>query len=46
MKSLIASIQTHIKQLSEKDYPQLYDGATPEFVLLFIPIEAAFYGSY
>ena len=42
MKSLIASIQTHIKQLSEKDYPQLYDGATPEFVLLFIPIEAAF----
>ena len=42
MKSLIASIQTHIKQLSEKDYPQLYDGATPEFVLLFIPVEAAF----
>ncbi|MAZ97316.1 MAG: DNA recombination protein RmuC [Flavobacteriales bacterium] len=42
MKSLILSIQTHIKQLSEKDYPQLYDGATPEFVLLFIPIEAAF----
>ena len=42
MKSLITSIQTHIKQLSEKDYPQLYDGATPEFVLLFIPIEAAF----
>ena len=42
MKSLIVSIQTHIKQLSEKDYPQLYDGATPEFVLLFIPIEAAF----
>ena len=42
MKALIASIQTHIKQLIEKDYPQLYDGATPEFVLLFIPIEAAF----
>ena len=42
MKALILSIQTHIKQLSEKDYPQLYDGATPEFVLLFIPIEAAF----
>jgi len=42
MKALILSIQTHIKQLSEKDYPQLYDAATPEFVLLFIPIEAAF----
>jgi len=42
MKALNLSIQTHIKQLSEKDYPQLYNGATPEFVLLFIPIEAAF----
>ncbi len=42
MKALNLSIQSHIKQLSEKDYPQLYDGATPEFVLLFIPIEAAF----
>lgn len=42
MKSLITSIQTHIKGLSDKDYPQLYGGDTPEFVLLFIPIEAAF----
>lgn len=42
MKALNLSIQTHIRQLSEKDYPQLYNGATPEFVLLFIPIEAAF----
>ena len=36
------SVQTHIKGLSDKDYPQLYGGDTPEFVLLFIPIEAAF----
>lgn len=42
MKALITSIQTHIKGLSDKDYPQLYGGDTPEFVLLFIPIEAAF----
>jgi DNA recombination protein RmuC len=42
LKQLAASIQTHIKGLSEKDYPQLYGGDTPEFVLLFIPIEAAF----
>ena len=42
MKALTASIRTHIKGLSEKDYPQLYGGDTPEFVLLFIPIEAAF----
>ena len=42
MKALSASIRTHIKGLSEKDYPQLYGTGTPEFVLLFIPIEAAF----
>ena len=42
MKALVASIQNHIKGLGEKDYPQLYGGDTPEFVLLFIPIEAAF----
>ena len=42
MKALSASVQSHIKNLSDKDYPQLYGGDTPEFVLLFIPIEAAF----
>ena len=42
MKALVVSIQNHIKGLGEKDYPQLYGGDTPEFVLLFIPIEAAF----
>ena len=42
LKALAVSVQTHIKGLSYKDYPQLYGGDTPEFVLLFIPIEAAF----
>ena len=42
LKGLAVSVQTHIKGLSDKDYPQLYGGDTPEFVLLFIPIEAAF----
>lgn len=42
MKALSNSVQSHIKNLSDKDYPQLYGGDTPEFVLLFIPIEAAF----
>ena len=42
LKALAVSVQTHIKGLSDKDYPQLYGGDTPEFVLLFIPIEAAF----
>jgi len=42
LKALAVSVQAHIKGLSDKDYPQLYGGDTPEFVLLFIPIEAAF----
>ena len=42
LKALAVSVQTHIRGLSDKDYPQLYGGDTPEFVLLFIPIEAAF----
>ena len=42
LKALAVSVQTHIKGLSDKDYPQLYGGDTPEFVLLFIPIEATF----
>lgn len=42
MKALVTSLQTHIKGLSDKDYTQLYGVDTPEFVLLFIPVEAAF----
>lgn len=42
LKAHIKSIREHIKQLSEKRYQQLYDINTPDFVLLFIPIESAF----
>jgi len=42
MKAHIASLRTHIKQLSEKDYQALEGIRTLDFVLLFIPIEAAF----
>ncbi|MFT7221106.1 MAG: DNA recombination protein RmuC [Candidatus Azotimanducaceae bacterium] len=42
MKAHIASLRTHIKQLSEKDYQSLEGIRTLDFVLLFIPIEAAF----
>jgi DNA recombination protein RmuC len=42
MKALVTSLQSHIKGLSDKDYTQLYGVDTPEFVLLFIPVEAAF----
>jgi len=38
----IKSIRTHIKQLSEKKYQQLYPINSPDFVLMFMPIEPAF----
>jgi DNA recombination protein RmuC len=42
LKSHIKSIREHVKQLSEKRYHQLYEVDSPDFVLLFIPIESAF----
>lgn len=42
LKAHIKSIREHIKQLSEKRYHQLYEVDSPDFVLLFIPIESAF----
>ncbi|MHC5201320.1 DNA recombination protein RmuC [Myroides sp. LJL119] len=38
----IVSITRHIDQLSAKRYQDIYPGSSPEFVLLFIPIETAF----
>lgn len=37
----IESIRQHIKELSRKEYQRLLD-CTPDFVLMFIPIESAF----
>ncbi|WP_299224488.1 DNA recombination protein RmuC [uncultured Psychroserpens sp.] len=42
LKSHINSIRKHVDQLSEKNYQDLYDIESPDFVLLFIPIEPAF----
>jgi len=42
LKSHIRSIRAHIKGLSEKNYHQLYGAGSPDFVLLFVPIEPAF----
>jgi len=42
LKEHISSIKKHIDQLSEKSYHDLYDIDSPDFVLLFIPIEPAF----
>lgn len=38
----IKSVRAHIKGLSQKNYQNLYDLNSPDFVLMFIPIEPAF----
>lgn len=43
LKAHIASIRQHIKGLSQKEYHLLEQLQTPDFVLLFIPIEPAFH---
>lgn len=42
LKSHIASIRAHVKGLSEKQYQHIHGDKSPDFVLLFIPIEGAF----
>lgn len=42
LKAHINSIKKHIEQLSAKNYHDLYDMQSPDFVLMFIPIEPAF----
>ncbi len=41
-KEHLQSVKTHIKTLSEKHYQQSPSFNTPDFVLLFIPIESSF----
>jgi len=38
----IQSVKNHVKQLSEKDYTQIPEISSPDFVLLFIPLESSF----
>ncbi len=42
LKEHINSIRTHVKGLSEKNYQHIHGDRSPDFVLLFIPIEPAF----
>jgi DNA recombination protein RmuC len=42
MKRHLDSVKTHIKELSEKNYQQLYGLKSLDFVLMFIPVEPAF----
>lgn len=42
LKEHLISINRHVEQLSGKNYQDLYKMESPDFVLLFIPIEPAF----
>jgi len=42
LKKHIQSLRNHVKGLSEKNYHLLYGAGSPDFVLLFVPIEPAF----
>lgn len=41
-KQHIASIRSHVSDLSSKNYAELYSLNSPDFVMLFIPIESCF----
>src|SRR5690606_8577924 len=41
LKMHVQSIENHVKELSAKNYHSLYGIHSPDFVLLFMPIESA-----
>jgi DNA recombination protein RmuC len=43
LKEHISSIKRHITELSAKEYQNLYKIESPDFILMFIPIEPALY---
>lgn len=42
LKEHVNSIKRHVEQLGDKNYQDLYQMESPDFVLLFIPMEPAF----
>jgi len=42
LKEHVSSIKLHVEQLGNKNYQDLYQIESPDFVLLFIPMEPAF----
>lgn len=42
IKQHVTSLRNHIRSLSEKNYQQLYQLKSLDFVLLFVPLEPAF----
>jgi len=43
VKDHLQSIRNHIKELSEKKYQDIYDLKSLDFVMMFLPIEPAYY---
>jgi DNA recombination protein RmuC len=43
LKDHLRSLNTHIQELSAKKYEDLYKMESPDFVLMFIPVEPALY---
>jgi len=42
LREHVNSLRSHVSGLAQKDYQQLYGFNSPDFVMLFVPIEAAF----
>lgn len=42
VKAHLDSLKNHVKDLGRKNYQMLYDIDSPDYVLLFIPLESAF----
>lgn len=42
LKDHVAAIRTHVRSLSKKNYESLYQDKSPDFILMFIPIESAY----
>lgn len=42
LKDHVNSLKRHVAQLSDKKYEDIYEIESPDFVLLFVPIEPAF----
>ncbi|PCJ93412.1 MAG: DNA recombination protein RmuC [Flavobacteriaceae bacterium] len=42
LKDHVNSLRRHVEQLSAKKYEDLYEMESPDFVLMFVPIEPAF----
>lgn len=42
LKEHVNSLKRHVDQLSDKNYQDIYQMESPDFVLLFVPIEPAF----